>query len=201
MNEVTSVGHSTVLHYLSREMCKPHDSVLLSFVAVILWHIFHFSTDVALTLLIWLMLSIHPQMSEFSLYWENRIPMMSLCDDWYNTTAKHDHYSDAIMSVMASQITSLTMIYSNVYSGSDQRKYQSSAFLAFVWEFTGDRWIPRTKGQWRGKCFHLMTSSWSCAVRVHGLGCTACFIRQHQDRLLIKSFTILLWSVSCNILI
>ena len=27
-------------------------------------------------------------------------------------------------------------------------------------EFTGDRWIPRTKGQLRGKCFHLMTSSW-----------------------------------------
>ena len=23
----------------------------------------------------------------------------------------------------------------------------------------GDRWIPRTNGQWRGKCFHLMTSS------------------------------------------
>ena len=28
-------------------------------------------------------------------------------------------------------------------------------------EFTGDRWIPRTNGQLRGKCFHLMTSSWS----------------------------------------
>ena len=27
-------------------------------------------------------------------------------------------------------------------------------------EFTGDRWIPRTKGQLRGKWFHLMTSSW-----------------------------------------
>ena len=27
-------------------------------------------------------------------------------------------------------------------------------------EFAGDRWIPRTKGQWSGKCFHLMTSSW-----------------------------------------
>ena len=26
-------------------------------------------------------------------------------------------------------------------------------------EFTGDRWIPRTKGQLRGKCFHLITSS------------------------------------------
>ena len=27
-------------------------------------------------------------------------------------------------------------------------------------EFTGYRWIPRTNGQLRGKCFHLMTSSW-----------------------------------------
>ena len=27
-------------------------------------------------------------------------------------------------------------------------------------EFTGDRWIPSTKGQWCWKCFHLMTSSW-----------------------------------------
>ena len=27
-------------------------------------------------------------------------------------------------------------------------------------EFTGNRWIPRTDGQQRGKCFHLMTSSW-----------------------------------------
>ena len=27
-------------------------------------------------------------------------------------------------------------------------------------EFTGDRWIPRTNGQWRGNCFYLMTSSW-----------------------------------------
>ena len=33
---------------------------------------------------------------------------------------------------MASEITSLTIIYSTVYSGADQRKYQSSASLAFV---------------------------------------------------------------------
>ena len=25
-------------------------------------------------------------------------------------------------------------------------------------ESTGDRWIPLTKGQWRGKCFHVKTS-------------------------------------------
>ena len=42
------------------------------------------------------------------------------------------HYSDAIMGAMASQITSLTIVYSTVYSGADQRKYQTSASLAFV---------------------------------------------------------------------
>ena len=36
------------------------------------------------------------------------------------------------MSVMASQITSLAIVYSTVYSGADQRKHQSSASLAFV---------------------------------------------------------------------
>ena len=36
------------------------------------------------------------------------------------------------MGAMASQITSLTIAYSTVYSGTDQRKYQSSASLAFV---------------------------------------------------------------------
>ena len=36
------------------------------------------------------------------------------------------------MGPMASQITSLTIVYSIVYSGADQRKQQSSASLAFV---------------------------------------------------------------------
>ena len=57
------------------------------------------------------------------------------------------HYIDVIMTTIASQITSLTFFYSTVYSDADQRKHQ-------------DRWIPRTKGQLSGKCFHLMTSSW-----------------------------------------
>ena len=41
-----------------------------------------------------------------------------------------DHCSDVIMNTMASQITSLTIVYSTVYSGADQRKHQSSALLA-----------------------------------------------------------------------
>ena len=47
------------------------------------------------------------------------------------------HYNDVIMGAMASQITSLTIIYLTVYSSADQRQHQSSASLAFVW------WIYR----------------------------------------------------------
>ena len=41
-----------------------------------------------------------------------------------------DHYSDVIMGAIASQITSLTIVYSVVYSDADQRKHKSSASLA-----------------------------------------------------------------------
>ena len=42
------------------------------------------------------------------------------------------HCDDVIMDAIASQITSLTIVYSIVYSDADQRKHQSSASLAFV---------------------------------------------------------------------
>ena len=56
------------------------------------------------------------------------------------------------MSLMASQITSITSVYSTVNSGADERKHHTSASLAFV---RGIHW-------WRvnsRKIFHLMTSS------------------------------------------
>ena len=76
------------------------------------------------------------------------------------------HYCDVIISVMASQITDVSIVYSIVYSGPDQRKHHSSAPLAFV------RGIHRRpvnsphKGQWRGKCFQLMTSSCRCFTQL-----------------------------------
>ena len=42
------------------------------------------------------------------------------------------HYNDVIMGAIASQITSLTIVFSTVYLDTDQRKHQSSASLAFV---------------------------------------------------------------------
>ena len=42
------------------------------------------------------------------------------------------HYTDVIMSTMAFQIIGVSIVYSIVRSGADQRKHQSSTSLAFV---------------------------------------------------------------------
>ena len=79
----------------------------------------------------------------------------------------HQQYSDIIMSVMGSQITSLTIVYSTVYSSTDQRKHQSSTSLAFVKGI--HRWPmnSRHKGPVMWKMFHLMPSLWNAIE-----GCT-----------------------------
>ena len=62
-----------------------------------------------------------------------RVPGLVVAD-WNPATHDHlQHYDDVIMASMASQITSLTIVYSTVYSDADQRKLQSSASLVFVW--------------------------------------------------------------------
>ena len=43
-----------------------------------------------------------------------------------------EHYSDVIMGAMVSQIISVSIVYSTVRSGADQRKHQSSSSLTFV---------------------------------------------------------------------
>ena len=49
-----------------------------------------------------------------------------------NLAKSRSHYNDVIMGTMASQITSLTIVFATVYSDADQRKHQSFASLAFV---------------------------------------------------------------------
>ena len=56
------------------------------------------------------------------------------------------HYSDIIMSTMASQITSLRVVYSKFYSGADERKHQSFASLAFVMGI--HRWPVNSPHNW-----------------------------------------------------
>ena len=70
------------------------------------------------------------------------------------------HYCDVIMGANASQITSLTVVYSIVYSHADKKTNQTSASLAFV------RGIHRgpvnSPHKWpvSRKMFPFMTSSW-----------------------------------------
>ena len=78
----------------------------------------------------------------------------------------------ALMSPMVSPTTSLTIVYSSVYLGADQRKYQSSASLAFTRAIY--RWPMNSpdKGPVSGKCFHLMTSSWTAVIPLLTTGVT-----------------------------
>ena len=46
--------------------------------------------------------------------------------------SSNEHYSDVIMGAMAYQTTGVSIVNLTVCSGVDQRKYQSSASLAFV---------------------------------------------------------------------
>ena len=64
--------------------------------------------------------------------WYNvSLPISDFETPWL-TKCMTRHYNDVIMSMIASQITSLTIVYSTFYSGADQRKHQSSASLAVV---------------------------------------------------------------------
>ena len=55
-------------------------------------------------------------------------------------------FSDFTMGAIASQITSLTIVYLTVYSDADQRKHQSSASLAFVRGI--HRWPVNSPNKW-----------------------------------------------------
>ena len=59
-----------------------------------------------------------------------------------------NHYNDVIMGAIASQITSLTIVYSIVYSDADQRKHQSSASLAFVRGIVIRQWFAPVTQSW-----------------------------------------------------
>ena len=90
-------------------------------------------------------------------------------------------YCDVIIGAMASQITSLTVVSSTVYSGADQRKHQSSASLAFVrglprWPVNSPHKWPETQKMfpfdyviiycWRGK-ISLKTYPWLRIIPYH----------------------------------
>ena len=81
-----------------------------------------------------------------------------LCGHWYQrwvSSPVHMHvtasesrqnFNNVIMGAIASQITSLTIVYTTVYLDADQRKHQSSASLAFVRGI--HRWPVNSPHKW-----------------------------------------------------
>ena len=68
------------------------------------------------------------------------------------------HYIDVIMSAMASQITA-SRLFTEPFIQAQIKNSKALRHWPLWGEFTGGRWVPLTKCQWRGKCFHLMKSS------------------------------------------
>ena len=69
----------------------------------------------------------------------------TLCTSKFGSCAT-THYNDVTMKAIASQMTSLAIVYSTVYSDADQRKHQSSASLAFVRGI--HRWPVNSPHKW-----------------------------------------------------
>ena len=62
----------------------------------------------------------------------SKLRITDLCAGGKGWVLQTSHYDDVITGAMASRVTSLTTVYSTVYSDAAQRKHQSSASLAFV---------------------------------------------------------------------
>ena len=58
-----------------------------------------------------------------------------------------DHYSDAIMSMMASQMTGYQLFTQPFVLAQMKENIKALRHWPLWGEFTGDRWIPHTKGQ------------------------------------------------------
>ena len=86
---------------------------------------------------------------------QHKYQLKTCCNTYHFSHAGHSrwymhfylsHCHDVTMGAMASQITSLTIIYSTVYSGADQRKHQISTSLAFVRGIR--RWSVNSPHKW-----------------------------------------------------
>ena len=98
-------------------------------------------------------ISLHHLSYMFLWYWNSMGSYSHL--SWKTRTCLCYHYNDVIMSMMTSQITSLMIVYSTIYSGTDQRKHQSALSLAFVQGI--HRWLVNSphKGPVMRKMFPL----------------------------------------------
>ena len=121
-------------------------------------------------------------------------------------TLKAEHYSDAIISAIASQITGVSIVCSTVHSGAHQRKHQSSASLAFVRGI--HRWPVDSphKGPVTRKIFPFddVTIKWSTCMKAadihlvlvnHELSLSVLWLTTHHKLDIILDLRRVLWTL------
>ena len=64
------------------------------------------------------------------------------CSHWWIKHTSWNHYSDVIMSVMVSQITGVSIVYSTVCTGTYKKTSKAPRHWPLWGEFIGDRWFP-----------------------------------------------------------
>ena len=112
---------------------------------------------------------------------------------WYGNSRLNIryNYNDVKMSTMASQITSLAIVYSAVYSGTCQRKHQSSAPLAFMrgihrWPVNSPHKRPVTRKifpfddvKWKFQLSHLLSLTAKFEIDETNTNNTCLIFRSH----------------------
>ena len=84
------------------------------------------------------------------------------------------HYDDIIMTTVSSQITSLAVVYSIVYSGADERKHQTPRHWPLCGEFTGTGEFPAQRASnaenvpiwWRHHDYNITVMLWLCVLNL-----------------------------------
>ena len=66
-------------------------------------------------------------------HWDRKLNFIAPASGFVVNSNGMNHYNEVIISTMASQITSLSTVYSTAYSRRSSQKHQSFASLAFVW--------------------------------------------------------------------
>ena len=114
------------------------------------------------------------------MHWRDHV-IYRYCSWWMTL---YRHFSDVIMSVMASQIIGVSIVSSIVCPGVDERRHQSSASLAFVRGI--HRWPTDSPHKGLVTRKMSMTSSWTKMV-------------SNTQKLIQMRLPIAYWSLFCQV--
>ena len=116
----------------------------------------------------------------------------------------HWHHNECIV---VSNHQSHDCLFNRLFRGRS-KKTSKLCVTGHCGEFTGDQWISCSKGRWRRKCFHLMTSSWEwdciyfmCFIKFGRFAgkCHNCLKLVRMNILICVPFTDIMWCIQLDL--